>query len=60
MQKKGPALYVGLFATDPSAAAKTVRAICKDAILETLRHILPQNYLAEGEHLPEYENPHPL
>jgi hypothetical protein len=61
MQKKGPpVLYVGIFATDPSAASKTVRAVCKDALLETLKHILPHNYLAEGEHLPHYGDPHPL
>lgn len=60
MQKKAPVLYVGLFATDPISAAKIVKATCREAILDTLKHVCPESYLPEGEHLPEYPEAHPL
>ena len=51
--KKGHPLYLGLFATDPKAANSTVQTICKESILEVLKHCNPEGYLQEGEKLPE-------
>lgn len=47
--KKGPVLYVGLFALDPKTATKIVRGICKDALLEILKNVRPEAYLPEDE-----------
>ena len=49
-RKKGgpPPLYVGLFAADPKIAAKTVKSVCKEAILYTLKYLKPESYLEEG------------
>ena len=43
--KKGPPLYLGLFATDPKAANSTVKAVCKDSILDVLKNGNPEGYL---------------
>lgn len=43
--KKGPVLYVGLFALDPKTATKIVRGMCKDALLSILQNVKPQVYL---------------
>lgn len=57
--KKTLPLYVGVFASDPKEAAKTVRAVCKEAILDVLKTVKPEGYLAEGEdHLPKGEPAH--
>lgn len=58
--KKTPVLYLGIFAVDPKTATKTVRGICKDGLLEVLKHCRPEAYLIEGEHLQKGEELHDL
>ena len=46
--KKHPS-YLGIFAVDSKLAQKTVRGVCKDAILDVLKQFKPESYLQEGE-----------
>lgn len=39
-QKKHPT-YIGLFAADPKTANKTVKSVCKEALIDVMKHISP-------------------
>jgi hypothetical protein len=44
-----PPTYIGIFAKDPKEAHKVVRGVCKDSLLDVLKHFNPHSYLPEGE-----------
>ena len=42
-------MYLGVFIDNPKENTKQLRSICKNNLLNILKHNLPQKYCKEGE-----------